>query len=85
MKTLSEKMEMPLIALMCFSLAWFSIILGAAMIAFAIANASKPAPDALSFVLTAVAILSSSIIWFVLSRALILLAQIAHNTRREEK
>jgi len=83
MKTLGEKMEMPLVAALCFSIAWFSIIFSMAMIAIAIA--SHPAPDALSFIVTAVAILSSSVIWFVLARALTLLAQIAHNTRREEK
>jgi len=73
---------MPAVAVFCTILAWFSIILGVFMIAFIIKNASKVALDPTSFVLEAIAICLSSIIWFIAAHLITLLAQIAHNTRR---
>jgi hypothetical protein len=76
---------MPPVAVCCYALGVLSIIFSALMIAFAISNAAHPAPDTLSFVLTAAAIGFGSIVWFVVGRAITLLAQIAHNTRRGEE
>jgi hypothetical protein len=73
------------VAVFCSILACLSIVFGALMIAFVIANASKPAPDTVSFVLEAIGICFSSIIWFIAARLITLLAQIAHNTRRGEE
>jgi len=72
---------MPPVAVCCYALGALSIIFSALMIAFAISNAAHPAPDMLSFVLTAAAIGFGSIIWFIAARVIALLSQIAHNTR----
>ena len=79
------KTQTPTVAVFCVVLGWLALIFGALMIAFVIANASKPAPDTMSFVLEAIGICFSSIIWFIAARVITLLAQIAHNTRRGEE
>jgi hypothetical protein len=49
------------------------------MLAFA--TTTPTAPGEASFVFTAFALIFSSLLWFVTARVIILLAQIAHNTR----
>ena len=82
---MKTNIEMPAVAVFCTILAWLSIVFSVLMIIFVIANGSKAAPDTVSFVLQAIAIGVSSIIWFIAARMITLLAQIAHNTGREEK
>ena len=79
------KTQTPTVAVFCVVLGWLALVFGALMIAFAIGHASNPAPDTASFVLEAIGICFSSIIWFIAARVITLLAQIAHNTRRGEE
>lgn len=83
MKTFTERSGAPPVALVCFALGVISILLGMLMIGFAITH-WPPTPGDTSFVLTAATLPFSSIIWLAIARALTLLTQIAHNTRREE-
>lgn len=71
----------PLVGGICQILAALSAVAGGAMIVFAIFTPA--APGELSFVLTAVGLILSSVLWFAIARVIILLAKIAHNTREQ--
>ncbi len=81
MKTTDEnkKVAPPSVAQFCQVIAWLSILVGGIMLAFA--TTTPTAPGEASFVFTAFALIFSSLLWFVTARVIILLAQIAHNTR----
>ena len=70
----------PLVAGVCLAIAWLSILIGGFILVFACSEIPKPGAG--SAIGLAFAILFSSIFWFALSRALILLARIEWNTRK---
>jgi hypothetical protein len=72
----------PALSVVCVMIGVLTLLAGGSMLAFAIASASRPAPDAGSFIAVAFAVLFSSLIWFAIGKAINLLAQIAHNTRK---
>jgi quinol-cytochrome oxidoreductase complex cytochrome b subunit len=76
---MKTNVEEPPIAGICSVIAWLQIVLALLMGVFAVTT--PPGPGMLSFILTIVALLLSSVIWFVLARVIWLLAEIAHNTR----
>jgi uncharacterized membrane protein (Fun14 family) len=81
MKTIDENNEVarPGVARFCTVLAYLSAGVGGFMIFFTI---SGPAvSDTVSVVLAAIGLVLSSVFWFAIAEVIILLAQIAHNTR----
>jgi hypothetical protein len=84
MKTLSEKIEMPVVAIFCTGLAWLG--LGGGMLLFyaGISDSVNPHVGGGSGEMASGgALFFSSIVWFIAARVITLLAQIACNTRRE--
>ncbi len=75
--TTETKAPMPPAGVLCVVAGILVIIGGVLMVAQVVSSSGSDAAMAL-----ALATLLSSIIWFAMARALALLAQIAHNTRR---
>lgn len=68
----------------CYIVAGISLLIGSAMLIFGVAQTAQGhfAADEISFMTTSVALIVSSIFWFVVAKVLDLLAQIERNTRK---
>jgi hypothetical protein len=80
MESEEQKYTQPFIAVLCQIVAWICLVVGNIMLLFAMV--SRWAPGAESFILSAIALTLSSLVWFAIARVILFLACIAYNTSR---
>jgi hypothetical protein len=80
--SIQTKAQKPLVAQCCTALAWISLIFGVPILFAGISEFIRNHPAAAGHTGFGIVLISSAMFWFVASRVITLLAEIAHNTAR---